>query len=102
MTVLLQASYRGSKERQLLRTFEKTTLPGGFFVSRLRYALKWLAVKKSGFLLSSRLVKKNIIFQETFLLTSYFSIHHEKDKWASTPDSPIRKQENLWKRQHRS
>ncbi|HIA3224293.1 TPA: hypothetical protein ACWP4A_005297, partial [Escherichia coli] len=34
MTVLLQASYRGSKERQLLRTFEKTTLPGGFFVCR--------------------------------------------------------------------
>jgi len=33
VTVLLQASYRGSKERQLLRTFEKATLPGGFFVS---------------------------------------------------------------------
>lgn len=32
MTELLQASYRGSKERQLWRTFEKTTLPGGFFV----------------------------------------------------------------------
>ncbi|MGF7442861.1 hypothetical protein V7P28_01670, partial [Klebsiella michiganensis] len=25
--------YRGSKERLLLRTFEKATLPGGFFVS---------------------------------------------------------------------
>jgi len=32
VTELLQASYRGSKERQLWRTFEKTTLPGGFFV----------------------------------------------------------------------
>ena len=42
MTVLLQASYRGSKERQLLRTFEKATLPGGFFVyraKRLRFSL---------------------------------------------------------------
>ncbi|EAM9628412.1 hypothetical protein CVC14_25555 [Salmonella enterica subsp. enterica] len=36
VTVLLQASYRGSKERQLLRTFEKATLPGGFFVFRAR------------------------------------------------------------------
>ncbi len=36
MTVLLQASYRGSKERQLLRTFEKATLPGGFFVFTAR------------------------------------------------------------------
>ena len=42
MTVLLQASYRGSKEPQLSGTFEKATLPGGFFVyraKRLRFSL---------------------------------------------------------------
>ncbi len=33
MTVLLQASYRGSKERQLLRTFEK---PPGKVVFRFQ------------------------------------------------------------------
>ena len=54
MTVLLQASYRGSKERQLLRTFEKATLPGGFFVyraKRLRFSLNDLKKirLKSGF-----------------------------------------------------
>lgn len=80
MTVLLQASYRGSKERQLLRTFEKTTLPGGFFVSRLRYALKWLAVKEPGALLILKPAKKDVIFPGTFLLASYLSTHHEKGK----------------------
>lgn len=82
MTVLLQASYRGSKERQLLRTFEKATLPGGFFVSRLRYALRWLEVKESGIPLQMLELTKNkdIIFLETFLLAFYLSTHPEKGK----------------------
>ncbi|MBS2500513.1 hypothetical protein KFY67_26575, partial [Salmonella enterica subsp. enterica serovar 1,4,[5],12:i:-] len=43
VTVLLQASYRGSKERQLLRTFEKTTLPGGFFRFKAKIRFKMVS-----------------------------------------------------------
>lgn len=68
MTVLLQASYRGSKERQLLRTFEKATLLGGFFVyraKRLRFSLndlKKIRLKKRVLWLDEvRLTQSHII-----------------------------------------